>query len=84
MEINRVKRGRPMGTANNRNAQKYNVAYFDLNTKEWYYYHLSSYQHIKESLSKDHDVNISVYVLQNIVLGKKKDKLLKITKEVMS
>ncbi len=72
MEKNTLKKGRPLGTCNNKNTQKYSVAYFDLNnTKEWYYYHLSSYQHLKERLSVDHDVDISINVLQNIALGNK-------------
>ena len=73
-------RGRPYGTKNKMTNTKYIVKFFDIDKRDWFEYKCSSYEHIKNILQENHNYPATVFVVQNIALGRKKDKLLSIVK----
>lgn len=66
------KLGRPKGSSNKR--KKYHLRFLDINENPtWYDYDCSTYQEVCDILKNNHNITISVDVIQNITLGRKKN-----------
>jgi len=72
-------RGRPRGTKNSK-YDCYNVRYLNMQNLQWITFNASSYENIKNILLDDYGIDVSYNVIQNIALGRKKDKIFEITR----